>query len=50
MGLIFIYTRASCPSTELRKLNIPFLFSDKKQTTGEDNNEGNHNTRQGMGR
>ena len=31
MGLIFIYTRASCPSTELRKLNIPFLFSDKKQ-------------------
>ncbi len=50
MGLIFIYTRAFRLSTELRKLNIPFLFSDKKQTTGENNNEGNHNTRQGMGR
>ena len=31
MGLIFIYTRAFRLSTELRKLNIPFLFSDKKQ-------------------
>ena len=30
-------------------LYTPFLFSDKKQTTG-DNNEGNHNTRERLGR
>ena len=31
MALIFIYTRAFSSSTELRKLNIPFLFSDKNK-------------------